>query len=279
MKELRVIPKLDIKGPNLVKTIFYEGLRVLGDPVFYGKKYYQDGADEIIYNDLVASLYDRNINLELIKDIKKEIFIPLIVGGGIRTVQDIEKCLASGADKVFLNTAIIENPEFLSLATNTFGSSTISVSIEASLLEGSYYCFKNGGRDFTKKKIIDWILEVQDRGAGELIVTSLDFEGSGNGYDIELYKELKEYIKIPLIVSGGLGSKKDLKSIKKEISPSGISFASSSHYKILNDNLKFIHKYNPSEGNLDYIKNYKKFFRGELFNIKEIFKELKNYEI
>ncbi|MAI75709.1 MAG: imidazole glycerol phosphate synthase cyclase subunit, partial [Rickettsiales bacterium] len=178
----RIISRLDIKGPNLVKGINLEGLRVLGNPDFFSKHYYEDGADEVIYHDCVASLYEKKYLLEFINKTSSNVFIPLSVGGGIKTLKDIELILKNGADKVFINSAAIKKPRFLDVAVKNFGSSTISISIEANKKNnGEYYCFYDYGRETSVKKVKNWTEEVQSRGVGEIILTSIARDGTGEG--------------------------------------------------------------------------------------------------
>ncbi len=176
----RIIPRLDIKGSHLVKGIHLEGLRVLGNPEVFAKFYYEQGADELIYMDVVASLYGRNSLSEIITRTAKQIFIPLTVGGGIRTIDDINNVLRAGADKVCINTAAINNPDFIKQASRKFGSSTIVVAIEAiQQSEGNYLCYTDNGREHTGIDAVIWAERIQELGAGELIITSVDAEGTG----------------------------------------------------------------------------------------------------
>ena len=270
----RIIPRIDIKGPNLIKTIFYEGLRVMGNPLPFIENYYKNGADEIIINDLVASLYKRRFNCNLLKSFKEKVNLPITVGGGIKTIDDIEQCLSSGADKIFVNSHAIEDPNFLSLACNTFGSSTISLSIDSSFIEGKHFCVTNGGKQISKIEVKDWITEAQKRGVGEIILNSLDFEGNGKGYDIDLYKKISNVIKVPLVVSGGFGNLKHLHECLNILDVSGFSISSSLHYKFLSKNAHKIKLQNFKEGNLEYVKNYYDYFNGNTYEIKNILNEV-----
>src|ERR1700682_6201107 len=172
---IRIISKLDIKGPNLVKGIHLEGLRVLGRPEAFSRFYYENGADELLYMDAVASLYGRNSLLEIVARTAREVLIPLCVGGGLRSVQDIRTVLRAGADKVALNTAALARPDFIREAARAFGSSTIVVSIEAIRQPaGDYHCYTNCGRDQTGVDAFQWAVQAAELGAGELLVTSVD---------------------------------------------------------------------------------------------------------
>jgi imidazole glycerol-phosphate synthase subunit HisF len=198
MKSIRVIPRLDIKGPNLVKGIHLEGLRVLGKPEDFAQYYYENGADELFYQDVVASLYERNSLGNIITATAKKNFIPLTVGGGIRTIEDIKNVLRVGADKVCINTAAIKNPQFIKEASRKFGSSTIVVAIEAiKQPDGKYFAFIDNGREHTGVNVLDWATQVQELGAGEIVITSVDNEGTGNGFDIELTKSIATLVDIP----------------------------------------------------------------------------------
>ena len=186
MKKLRIIPRLDIKGSNLVKGINYEGLRVLGNPDNFSKFYFDIGADEIIYHDVMASLHKRNTVLETISKTVKDVFVPITVGGGLKTISDIANVLESGADKIFINSEAVKNKNFIKESVKLFGSSTIVICIETANIEGQFYPFIDNAREFVNKKTIDWISEVQDYGVGEILLSSIDRDGTGQGYDKDL---------------------------------------------------------------------------------------------
>src|SRR2546423_13233654 len=180
MENVRVIARLDIKGPNLVKGIHMEGLRVLGKPEDFAEYYYRTGADELMYIDVVASLYGRNSLLDIVRRTAQEIFIPLCVGGGLRSVDDIRAVLRAGADKVSINTAAIRRPALIKEAAETFGSSTIVVSVEAIRKpDGKYEAYTDYGRERTGVDAVAWAQEAASLGAGELVVTSINQEGTG----------------------------------------------------------------------------------------------------
>lgn len=209
MKTIRVIPRLDIKGPNVVKGIHLEGLRVMGSPSEFARYYYETGADELIFMDVVASLYERNSLHSIISETAKSIFIPLTVGGGLRNLDDIKQVLRAGADKVCLNTAVIKNPEFIKQAALKFGSSTIVVAIEAvKQSDGKYLAYTDNGREFTGVDAIKWAEHVAELGAGEIVITSVDREGTGEGYDLDLVKMIATNVSVPVIAHGGAGKKK-----------------------------------------------------------------------
>tara|TARA_B100001059_G_scaffold236132_1_gene284909 strand:+ start:18885 stop:19724 length:840 start_codon:yes stop_codon:yes gene_type:complete len=251
MKTLRIIPRLDIKGPNLVKGIHLEGLRVLGNPSRFAKFYYENGADELIFVDVVASLYQRNSLTEIIKNTANDIFIPLTVGGGIRTINDIKNVLRAGADKVAINTAAINNPEFIKIAAREFGSSTIVISVEVIRhSNGDYYCFTNNGREITGINAFEWIKKVQDFGAGEILLTSIDKEGTKKGLDLELINSISKITEIPLIVHGGIGRLEDLEEGFK-FNIDAIALSSVLHYNFI-DNNNF--SLDVKEGNIEFLK-------------------------
>jgi len=207
----RIIPRLDIKGPNLVKGIHLEGLRVLGKPEDFARRYYEEGADELLFMDVVASLYERNSLLDIIRRTADEIFIPLAVGGGLRTLDDIRTVLRAGADKVTLNTAAVRRPELIREAAHRFGSSTIVVSVEAIHVSGGEYeAYTDNGREKTGLDAIEWAIRAAELGAGELVVTSIDREGTGKGYDLELIGRIASAVSIPVIASGGAGKSADV---------------------------------------------------------------------
>ena len=268
---VRIIPRLDIKSDSLVKGVNLEGLRVLGRPEIFAKKYYEEGADEIIYQDVVASLYGKNTLLNVIEKTAKNIFIPLTVGGGIRTKDDIVKLLKAGADKVSVNSAAVKNPNFIKESAEIFGSSTISVCIETNKIKGEYFVFTDSGRNCSEKKLKDWVTQVQSLGAGEIILTSITKEGLGKGFDLNLIKELKDYIKIPLIIHGGAGKKKDVEELLSMFKVSGVAIASAFHYYYL----KFFKKNNLSSGNKDFFLGLRDDDNYNSFSLPEIKKTIK----
>lgn len=274
MNTIRVIPRLDIKGPNLVKGIHLEGLRVLGKPENFARFYYENGADELYFQDTVASLYDRNSLHDIITRTAKKIFIPLTVGGGIRTIGDIRNVLRSGADKVAINTAAIKNPQFIKEAALKFGSSTIVVAIEAIRNpDGTYFAYTDNGREYTGVEVISWAQQVQDLGAGEIVITSVDREGTGLGFDIELTRKVSEAVTIPVIAHGGASSPEDARNIILEGKVDAVAVASILHYNyILN------YKDEPGnfeeEGNTSFLESGKMFKKITPCSIQDIKQEL-----
>ena len=254
MSFIRIIPRLDIKGPNLVKGIHLEGLRVLGKPEHFAEYYYENGADELIYMDVVASLFGRNSLLHTIERTSKKIFIPLTVGGGLRTLDDIRTVLEAGADKVSINTAAVQRPELIKEASRRFGSSTIVVSIEAiKKSDGFYEAYTDNGREKTGVDVFDWALKVVELGAGEIMLTSIDREGTGKGFDLELTRKVSESVPIPVIACGGAGKISHVNDVITEGKADAVSMASILHYN-------FVKQYKTDddfsgEGNTEYLRN------------------------
>lgn len=231
---MRIIPRIEIKNNFVIKGINFEGLRKIGDPNIIGKKYYLDGADELLFMDVVASLYGRNNIFEIIKKITKNIFIPITIGGGIRSVEDIQQALNSGADKVAINSAAVKDPKFIKQAVSFFGSSTIVVSIETRKNRKNIWeVYTHNGRDETGINLKDWLKKIQQFKCGEILVTSIDNEGTKKGFDIDLLSFLeKEKIQTPLIFCGGCGSIEHIKKIKKNLKKDAIAISSILHYNL-----------------------------------------------
>ena len=227
---MRLIPRLDIKNNFVIKGINLEGLRKVGEPLDLLEKYYKEGADEICLIDSVASLYGRNNLFSIIENAAKNIFIPLTVGGGIRGLKDIELALNSGADKVAINSYATENPNFISQASKNFGSSTIVSYIEAKKNDSSWEVYKYFGREKTGLDIIYWIKKVQDLGCGEILLTSIDYEGLEKGMDYNLLDKIVKILNVPLIFSGGFSGIQDIKKIKKNYKNVSLSMSSVLHY-------------------------------------------------
>ena len=259
---VRIIPRLDIKGPNLVKGIHLEGLRVLGKPERFARYYYEQGADELLYMDVVASLYQRNSLFDIVSRTAKEIFIPLAVGGGLRTIDDIRAVLRAGADKVSLNTAAITSPDLIREAAHRFGSSTIMVSIEAiKKQDGSYEAFTDNGRQSTGVDAFQWAERAVELGAGELLVTSIDREGTGRGYDLDLTRRIAESVPVPVIACGGAGKVSDVLEVATQAKADAVCMASVLHYN-------FLESYELSddfsdEGNIEFLKTQRGFSKIE----------------
>lgn len=233
MKKIRIIPRLDIKGPNLIKGIHLEGLRVLGKPEDFARRYYDEGADELVYMDIVASLYDRDSLLHIVEKTARDVFIPLTVGGGIRNIDDAKAILRAGADRVAINTAAIQNPKLIKEMVKKFGSSTIVVSIEASRQpDGRYLAFTHNGREYTGIDVFKWAYDAAELGAGEIMLTSIDREGTGTGFDTELVRRVSESVSIPVIASGGAGRLEHIKDVIIDGKADAVCLASILHYGI-----------------------------------------------
>lgn len=228
---IRIIPRLDIKGANLIKGIHLEGLRVIGNPNDFAKKYYKEGADEIIYIDIVASLYGRNNLEDIIKSTVKNIFIPITVGGGINNTDDINLILRAGAEKVAINSAITRNPDLINKAALKFGSQCIVASIEAKKNESSWEVMIENGREKTGLDAIEWAKKVNSLGAGEILVTSIDKEGTKQGFDYELLEKISNSVDIPVIASGGMGTISDGVKVVQESNVDAVAIASILHYE------------------------------------------------
>jgi cyclase len=269
MQNIRIIPRLDIKGPNLVKGIHLEGLRVLGNPEDFARYYYENGADELIYQDVVASLYERNSLHEIISRTAKDILIPLTVGGGLRTLEDIRLVLRAGADKVSLNTATIKNPTFISDAANKFGSSTIVVAIEAiKQTDGRYLAYVDNGREETGIEVIQWARQIEELGAGELIITSVDREGTAEGFDIDLIKSISNVVNIPVIAHGGASTMSNIIDAVQTGNASALAIASIFHYASMK---KLLHTNSDNtEGNNTFKNSGKNFSIIEPCNISDV---------
>jgi cyclase len=234
VKKIRLIARMDIKGPHLIKGINLEGLRVLGDPKNFATLYYQNGIDEIVFMDSVASLYGRNQLDEIIKDITSEIFIPITVGGGIRNINDFSKILRSGADKIAINSAAVENPLLISEASSEFGAQCVVSSIEAKKkTNNSWEIFINNGRDSTGIDAVYWAKKCEELGAGELFVTSVDREGTRKGFDVDLVQSISSSVNLPVIASGGMGKIDHLEDLLKNTNVDGVAVADVLHYKRL----------------------------------------------
>jgi len=253
MKSCRIIPRLDIKGPNVVKGVHFEGLRVVGKPELFASVYYEDGADELIYIDTVASLYGRNNLEEIVRRTAEKIFIPLTVGGGIRSVKDIENLLRAGADKVAINTAAIIHPALISEGAKVFGSQCVVLSVQAKQRHpGKYECLTDNAREETGLDVFEWIRKAVDLGAGEILLTSVDREGTGKGYDIELTSAVAKMVGVPVIAAGGAGSVEDVKEVIELGKADAISAASVFHYKLV-DSMGDAGDYR-EEGNIEFLK-------------------------
>ncbi len=231
MNNTRLIARLDIKGEKLIKGMHLEGLRVIGDPNEYAKKYYNSGVDELIYIDIVASLYQRSKLTEIIKKTANSVFVPMTVGGGIRNTQDVTDLLNSGADKVAINTAAVKRPELISEVSQKFGSQCMIVSIEAKKIkDNSWEVYTDCGRERTGIDVLNWAIKAEKFGAGELLITSIDKEGTRKGFDIDLMKMITDNVNLPVIASGGMGKIQDLVDVVEIANVDAVAMADIIHY-------------------------------------------------
>ena len=228
---IRLIARLDIKGPNLIKGIHLEGLRVIGPPAEFARRYYEDGADELIYMDVVASLYGRNSLTEVVSRTAREVFVPMTVGGGIRSVDDAGELLRAGADKIAINTAAVKRPDLIGEMANRFGSQCMVLSIEAKRSgDGAWEAYTDNGRERSGLDAVAWALEGVARGAGEILLTSVDREGTRKGFDIELVRAVTSRVQVPVIASGGMGTPAHLVEVVREGGADAVAMADALHY-------------------------------------------------
>ncbi|MES2413225.1 MAG: imidazole glycerol phosphate synthase cyclase subunit [Pseudomonadota bacterium] len=231
MAGVRIIPRLDIKGPNLIKGIHLEGLRVVGDPHKFALDYYQQGADELVFMDIVASLYQRNNLTDIVKRAADQIYIPITVGGGIRSLADVQTLLRSGADKVAINTAAIARPALISEISQRFGAQCMVLSVEAKRIgAGKWEAFTDNGRERTGLNVVDWVTQAVELGAGEIMLTSVDQEGTRKGFDLELLNAVAVCVQVPIIASGGYGQPADM-GRAAAAGISGMAIADMLHWK------------------------------------------------
>lgn len=234
MTNVRLIPRLDIKGPNLIKGIHLEGVRVIGDPNEFARKYYEEGADEILYIDAVASLYGRDNLVDIVRHTTQDVFIPITAGGGVRTIDDIKALLLAGADKVSINTAAVKNPDLIRKASEHYGSQCIVLSIEAKKTGDSQWeAYTDNGREKTGMNAVEWAVRGVELGAGEVLVTSIDQEGTKKGFDLELTRAVSSSVDVPVIASGGMGTVDHLVEVVSEGKADAVAMASVLHYKNL----------------------------------------------
>lgn len=230
MKKIRLAARLDVKDNYLVKGIQLEGLRKMGRPNEFAKRYYEEGIDEIIYMDIVASLYNRNNLGEIVRRTSDEVFIPITVGGGLRSVDDVRKILSLGADKAAINTAAIKNPALITQVAKSFGSQCMVLSIEAKKTrDGLYECYYDNGREHSGLEVCEWAKKAVSLGAGEILLTSVDKEGFQRGMDLELIKAVSTAVDVPVICSGGAGNAQDVAKAATA-GASAVAVASVLHY-------------------------------------------------
>ncbi len=269
---IRIIPKLDIKGPNLVKGVHLEGLRVLGKPEWFAERYYNQGADELVYMDVVASLYGRNSLHGIIERTAAKLFIPMTVGGGIRSLEDIRSVLRSGADKVAINTAAVNRPALLSEAANTFGSSTIVLGVEAAKQpDGSYRVYTDNGRNPTKLEVIEWCKQAADLGVGEVLLTAVEREGTGRGFDVNLLNQVSAAVRVPVIACGGAGKPEDVLEAVEAGGVDAIGIGGMFHYREIVGHQRIAREF-VDEGNINFLlagQNIKSYQLSSISQVKE----------
>jgi cyclase len=232
MRKVRLIARLDIKGPNLIKGIHLEGLRVIGAPNEHALRYYHQGADELIYMDCVASLYGRNNLLDIVQDAARDVFVPMTVGGGIRSVEDATQLLRAGADKVAINTAAVANPQLISEIARLFGSQCMVLSIEAKEIgKDQWEVYTDNGRERTGLDVIEWVKRGVALGAGEVLLTSVDREGTRKGFDVALVRAVTDEVTVPVIASGGMGKSDDLVEVVRQGGADAVAMADILHYR------------------------------------------------
>ena len=230
---LRIIPRMDIKGNNLIKGIQLEGLRIVGDPHVHALNYYESGADELLFMDIVASLYQRNNLTDIIRRVADQIYIPITVGGGIRSLEDVGKLMHSGADKVSINTAAIARPALIAEIARRFGSQCMVLGIEAKrVADGKWEAYTDNGRERSSRDVIEWVRQAVDLGAGEVLLTSVDQEGTRKGLDFALIRQVCDAVNVPVVASGGFGRVTEL-ALASDCGVSGIAIADALHWKRL----------------------------------------------
>jgi len=230
MSNIRLFARLDVKGPNLVKGVHLEGLRIMGDPQEYARRYYEQGADELIYIDIVASLYGRNNLTDIVRRAAHDVFVPMTVGGGIRSIEDVRDLLLAGADKVAINTAAVKRPELVTEVSRRFGSQCMVLSIEAkSQALGTWEAYTDCGRERSGLDVVDWARRGVELGAGEILITSIDKEGTRKGFDLPLVRAIASAVSVPVIASGGYGETRHLAEIVSQ-GADAVAFADALHY-------------------------------------------------
>jgi cyclase len=226
----RVVSRLDVKSEHLIKGVQFEGLRKIGVPREFAKKYFDTGIDEIILLDAVASLYGRNHLSALVEDVSQEVFVPITVGGGIRTLEDARKLFLSGADKVALNSATFSNPKLVTEIADKYGKQAVVGSIQAKKIGTEWFCLCEQGREKTDRNVWSHIDYLVGAGVGEILITSVDRDGTQKGLDIELVNKVVNHTNLPVIASGGIGRLSDIVESARVANISGVAIASALHY-------------------------------------------------
>ncbi|MGJ4950089.1 imidazole glycerol phosphate synthase subunit HisF [Bradyrhizobium sp. HKCCYLS20291] len=238
---MRVIARLDVKNEHVIKGVQMEGLRKIGKPNEMARRYYSAGIDEIIFIDCVASLYGRPGIFPILRQASEEIFVPITIGGGIKSLDDVEAALDSGADKIAINTAATRSPELITEVARRYGSQCVVGSIQSKKSAGSWEAYVDAGRERTGLRVVEWAKRLEDLGTGELLVTSVDRDGTRSGFDVEVIAAVNDAVSIPVIAAGGFGKGDDVIDLLKLTKPSGICFSSVLHYnKMTVEQLKAI---------------------------------------
>lgn len=232
-KKVRLISRLDIKAPKLIKGINLEGVRVVGDPHEYASRYFREGIDEILYMDSVATLYGRNNLSGLVRETTDDVFVPMTVGGGLRSLADVDEVMRAGADKVSINTAAIRRPEILTEVARRYGAQAMVLSVEAKRRRGGdgWEAYVDNGREKTGLDVIEWVRQAVRLGTGEILVTSVDKEGMQEGFDVELVRAITDVVEVPVIASGGMGRLEDAAAVIEEGGADAVAMAYVLHYK------------------------------------------------
>ena len=231
MKNTRLIARLDVKGKNLIKGVHLEGLRIIGDPQEFARRYYEQGADELLYMDIVASLYGRSNLTEIVRRTAHDVFVPMTVGGGVRSIDDVTALLRAGADKVAINTAAVRRPELISEVSRRFGSQCMVLSIEAKRQGlGHWEVYTDCGRERSGVDAIEWARKGAAMGAGEILITSIDMEGTRKGFDLDLTRAIASTVNVPVIASGGFGQVSDLQQAV-DAGADAVAVADALHYQ------------------------------------------------
>ncbi len=232
MRQTRIIARLDVKGTNLIKGVHLEGLRIIGKPHDHAKLYYEQGADELIYMDCVASLYGRNSLGDIVQQTAQDVFIPMTVGGGVRSVDDAMRLLRCGADKVAVNTAAVADPRLITEIARRFGSQCMVLSVEAKRIgPGRWEAFTDNGREATGLDVIEWAKRGAALGAGEILLTSVDQEGTRKGFDVALVGAVTAEVSVPVIASGGMGTPAHMEEVVRHGQADAVAMADILHYK------------------------------------------------